>query len=409
MDFSGKTIAVAITGSIAAYKACDFIRELYRRGAKQVLCIMSRSAQAFISPLTLQSLSQNPVYSDELSVEHQSGIPIHITIAQQADTLVIFPATANTLAKLANGLADDLISTTVITFTGKPVLIAPAMNTRMWDHPLTKQHIKTLKALPNYCVIAPTSGLLACGEEGDGHLADQNLILQTLYRSLHSNRMLYHGIRAMVTAGGTEEPIDAVRIITNRSSGKMGLALADALDSMGASVCLITTKALPTPRPYTVLMVKTAQEMADTMATHWDETQLLIMAAAVSDCRISAANKSRKLKTDTLLSQSISFEKNPDILETFSTEKRTHQYILGFAAESEQLLANAREKLERKKLDAIVANDISQSDIGFDTDENAASVILKNQKDVITLPKMSKYRLAENILEIIHPTLQHPY
>ncbi len=394
MDFSGKTIALGITGGIAAYKACDLIRELYRRGAQRVICIMTPSAEAFVTPLTLQALSRQPVYTSELSVD-DSGVPIHIVLAQQADALVILPATADAIAKLSHGLADNLITTTAITFTGKPVLIVPAMNTRMWEHPLTRENVAKLRRLPNYKVIEPCAGHLACGETGDGHLADQETILQAIYRAVHPQRALYSGVRAIVTAGGTQEPIDPVRVLSNRSSGKMGLALADELHAMGAEVTLITTR-LPESRPYSLVSVQTANEMREALNARFDEADLLLMAAAVSDFTV-AEPAERKIKREGVPEMQLDLTANADILAELGARKRPGQVLVGFAAESNNLLENASQKLRRKNLDAIIANDISRADIGFESDENAVTLLFPDTEP-IALEQAPKPQIARQAL-----------
>jgi phosphopantothenoylcysteine decarboxylase/phosphopantothenate--cysteine ligase len=407
MDFSGKTIAIGITGGIAAYKACDLIRELYRRGAARVICVMTDAAQAFITPLTLQALSRQPVYTSALSVE-PSGVPIHIVLAQQADALLILPATADMMAKLAHGFADDLVSTTAITFTDKPVLVAPAMNTRMWNHPLTHENVHTLRKRAGYVVIEPCAGHLACGETGDGHLADMETILQQLYKAVHPNAGLYQGMSAIVTAGGTNEPIDPVRVISNRSSGKMGLALADELFAMGADVTLITTRP-PASRPYTMIPVQSALEMQETLQTRFAQTDLLLMAAAVAD--YSVANPSTcKIKREHQAEMALGLVRNPDILAELGPQKQPTQWVVGFAAESENLLQQAQEKMRRKHLDAIVANDISRSDIGFESDQNEVTLLFSDDRfpntASVSLPRATKGEIARQILCLLHQTFR---
>ena len=394
MNFADKTIALGITGGIAAYKACDLIRELYRRGASRVICILTPSARAFVTPLTLQALSRQPVYDSELSVD-ASGVPIHIVLAQQADALLILPATADSIARLANGFADNLVTTTAITFTGKPVLIAPAMNTRMWQHPLTRENLQKLRNLPNYTVIEPSSGHLACGETGEGHLAEQETILQALYRAVHPHAGLYQGVKALVTAGGTAEPIDPVRCISNRSSGKMGLALADELWAMGADVSLITTKPA-CHRLYPVVLVQTAQQMRQAILERFAESQLTLMSAAVSDYAVGNAS-AHKIKREQNDSLSLELTPNPDILAELGNRKQPGQMLVGFAAESQDLLQNAARKLQRKNLDAIIANDISRNDIGFEADLNEVTLLFSDDGQQ-TFPRASKAEIARQIL-----------
>jgi phosphopantothenoylcysteine decarboxylase/phosphopantothenate--cysteine ligase len=398
MDFSGKTIALGVTGGIAAYRACDLIRELFRRGAQRVPCLMTPSAQAFLTPLTLEALSREPVYTSELSVD-AAGIPRHIALAQQADALLIMPATADSLARLAQGRADDPVTTTAITFTDKPVLLAPAMNTRMWRHPLTRANLDILRTTAGYTVVPPCAGHLACGETGDGHLADMEAILRDLYRALHPQAGLYRGVRAMVSAGGTAEAIDPVRLLTNRSSGGMGLALADELHAMGAAVRLVTTRP-PASRPYAVLPVTTAAEMRATLEAHFEDTDLLLMAAAVADYT-PAAPSSHKLKREHLPELRLELVRNPDILAGLAARKQAHQCVVGFAAESDDLHAHAAEKRIRKNLDAIVANDISRSDIGFDAPDNEVLVLFRDGS-AVPLPRAPKPDIARQLLALLH-------
>lgn len=402
MDFSGKTIAIAVTGGIAAYKACDLIRELYRRGADRVLAVMTPTAEAFLPLLTLQALSRFPVYSSELSVDHQ-GVPIHIVLAQQADALLILPATTDTLAKLAHGTADNLVTTTAITFTGKPVLIAPAMNTRMWEHPLTRENLQKLKGVPNYHVVEPTAGSLACGEVGEGHLADQETVLQALYKAIHPDRDLYANVKALVTAGGTIEAIDPVRVISNRSSGKMGLALADELAAMGAEVTLITTKP-PVSRHYRVIPVQTATEMQSAVEQTYPHSNLVMMAAAVSDYAVENSSTRKLKRTEQAEHPVLKLTPNPDILAGLGARKRPDQFLVGFAAESNDVIHNATDKMRRKNLDAIVANDISRNDIGFEADQNEVTLLFPSKPPQI-LERAPKSLIARQLLRLIHTSL----
>jgi phosphopantothenoylcysteine decarboxylase / phosphopantothenate---cysteine ligase len=397
MDFTGKTIAIGVSGGIAAYRVCDLIRELYRRGAYRVCCLMTPSAQAFITPLTLSALSRESVYTSELSVD-ATGVPWHIVLAQQADALLIIPATADTLAKLAHGLADDPVTTTAITFTDKPVLVAPAMNSRMWRHPLTRRNIETLQTVAGYTVISPCEGHLACGETGEGHLADEETILQALAGALHPHRGLYQGVRALVSAGGTSEAIDPVRLLTNRSSGKMGLAFADELHAMGAEVVLVTTQQPPS-RTYEIVPVVSAHEMQQALETKFDTSDLLIMAAAVSDYA-PAELATQKLKRDDLPQLSLSLVRNPDILAGLAAKKRANQYVVGFAAESTDVERYAREKLQRKHLDAIVANDISRPDSGFEAADNEVTVFFPDGGSY-PFPQAPKSKIAQQVLVLL--------
>jgi phosphopantothenoylcysteine decarboxylase/phosphopantothenate--cysteine ligase len=401
LDFSGKTIALAVTGSIAAYRTCDLIRELYRLNALRVMVLLSQSATEFVTPLSLQILSREAVHLNDLSVNEQ-GVPIHIATAQDADVLVVVPCTANMLARLAHGLADDLVSTTAISFTDKPMVIVPAMNTRMWRNPLTKKNVELLSALPNVTVITPISGNLACGETGDGHLADQSVILQYIYRQLHPQAGLFNRMSAIVTAGGTREPLDPVRTLTNRSSGKMGLALADELFGMGASVTLITTQAPANSRPYPVVTVDRADEMRIAIENRFSSADLLLMSAAVSDYRVEAPAKQKIKRGEGPLI--LELAPNTDILAQLSKQKRPDQVVVGFAAETEHLLAHAREKLERKNLDLVVANDISREDIGFNHEFNEVTLLFRD-KEQTAIPRGPKTLVARELLTVLHRKL----
>jgi len=404
MDFAGKTVAIAITGGIAAYKACDLIRELYRRNVGRVLCIMTPAAEAFITPLTLQALSRYPVYSSAMAVDH-GGVPIHIVIAQQADALVVLPATADTISKMAQGGADNLVTTSVITFTDKPVLVVPAMNTRMWNHPLTRQNLQSLQALPNYTIVEPIAGSLACGETGDGHLAEQEAVLQALYRTIHPQQGLFEGVRAVVTAGGTSEPIDPVRVISNHSSGKMGLALADELAGMGATVTLISTRP-PLSRAYEVISAKTAEDIRQMLSERFDRTDLLFMTAAIADYT-PAHPSSHKIKREQQPNMAITMTANPDILAELGKRKRADQWLVGFAAESEDMLMHAAEKLRRKNLDAIAVNDISRADIGFSAEQNEMTLLFNDNASVF-LEKAAKDQISRKLLLAVHERLIVP-
>ncbi len=401
MNFQGKTLLVGICGGIAAYRACDLIRELQRKGAKRVIPLMTESATRFISPLTLHSLTREEVHLSEMALD-VDGLPQHIALAQQADAFLIMPATTNMLAKLAHGMADNILTTTAIAFTGKPLLIAPAMNTRMWLNPLTQKNVETLISLENITLIPPSSGLLACGETGEGHLASMETVLHALYRATHPERHLFSGKRVLVTAGGTWEPIDPVRVLTNRSSGKMGVAFADELYAMGAEVTLIVTSSVHLPllnqRPYPVIRVERSAELAEALEGQFERTDWLFMAAAVSDFQVKAAEQ--KIKRRGQGAFELRLLPTDDILGRLASRKKTHQRIVGFAAESENLLDNAQDKLRRKSLDAIIANDISRTDIGFQSDENEVTVLLAEGSQV-TIPRSPKPEVARRVLKLL--------
>lgn len=394
--FENKRILVAVTGGIAAYKACDLIRMLYREGAVEVVAMMTPSAQSFITPLTIESLTRSYVYVNNLE-NTADGTPSHIALAQDMDGMIIIPASANTLSKLAHGMADNIVTTTAMTFTNKPVVVVPAMNTRMWQNPLVQKNVRLLKALDYITLVPPEVGDLACGEYGDGKLADLDTVLLYLYRALHPQRKLFKDKRVVVTAGGTQEPIDTVRYIGNRSSGKMGIAVADELFAMGADVLLLHT--VPgLYRPYRIIRVETVEELARYTKRNFKEADGLVMAAAVSDFRVSDAQKA-KTKGKIKKSDNLKLElvKTEDILGEVAPNKKEEQFAVGFAAESDHILLHAREKLERKQLDMVVANDISRQDIGFGSDENEV-VLLFRDKERVDLPKASKFIIARQLL-----------
>ncbi len=394
--FENKRILVAVTGGIAAYKACELIRMLQKEGASEVVAMMTPGAQSFLGTLTLETLTKGYVYVNAME-NTPDGIPAHIALAQDMDAMIILPTTANTLAKLAHGMSDNMVTTTAITFTGKPVVIVPAMNTRMWENPLVQKNLRILKSLDHVTLVPPETGDLACGEYGDGKLASLDTALLYLYKAMHPQRRLFKDKRVVVTAGGTREPIDAVRYITNNSSGKMGVALADELFSMGADVLLLHTME-NLDRPYRIIHVENAEEMGKFAKRNFKEADGIIMAAAVADFQMPPNARSappRKLKKQDTLS--LDLVKTPDILGEIGPTKQKDQFVVGFAAESDHVIQHAREKLERKHLDMIVANDISRQDIGFASDENEVSILFRD-KERIDLPKAQKSVIARQIL-----------
>ena len=406
MNFSNQVIAIGICGGIAAYRVCDLIRELYRRGAKRVIPLMTESAQSFISPLTIEALARENVLSDPLGVDPTDGTPWHIAVAQQADLFLVMPATANTMAKLASGLADDMVSTTALTFTQQPVVIAPAMNTRMWENPITQKNIQNLQSLTNLHFIEPSTGDLACGEYGAGHLASTEAILQGLYQQLHPYHGLLNGQKALVTAGGTQEALDPVRYITNRSSGRMGLAIADELHAMGAEVSLMYTHTNPIERPYEIIHTPTAQTMLSVLEQQFPQCHWLWMSAAVSDFKV-AEPAAQKLKKPAPSSQEstrlpLDLTLNPDILTSLTSTiddplGQRQQKVIGFAAETHQMEQHAQEKLKRKKLNAIVANDITRPDIGFQSNENEVTLYTAEGEQFF-FPRQQKWSIARQLI-----------
>lgn len=386
----GKNILIGITGGIAAYKICYLIRNFIRHGAN-VKVILSENAKEFVTETTLSTLSQNPVYSDTfLSQEYCVK---HIALVDEADIFVLAPATANTIGKLANGICDNLLTSILCAFN-KPVVFAPAMNKNMWHNPIVQKNIKTLVEIA-YEMIEPAYGELACGCSGDGRMAEVEDI-EAKVLDILSGKMILAKKKIVITAGGTREELDPVRYIGNYSSGKMGIALADSAYAMGAEVCLIST--VTTDKPYPVKMVKSAEEMLLAVQNSMNDADCLIMAAAVADYRpnIRAEQKIKK-DADFLRMELV---KNPDIVSTIAKNKNPNQIIVGFAAESENLIENAKKKIVNKNLDFIVANDISDTEIGFSSDENEVFIINKNL-EIQKIKKDSKKNIARKILKAV--------
>lgn len=390
---SGKTILLGITGGIAAYKACDIASALRRSGA-DVHAVLTTNAKEFITLLSLQTITRNPAHCEQYGAGGQWK-PEHIDLAKKADLILIAPATADMIAKLAHGHSDDLLTTLVLASHAK-VMVAPAMNPVMLEHPATQRNLELIQTRLRYEVIPPDFGEVACGDFGQGKMASVESIVASVAAKLMSHNVLL-GKNVIVTAGGTREPIDPVRFIGNRSSGKMGIAMADAAYSRGADVTLIST--VEVDRAYPVILVETAFQMQETVEAEFDSCDALVMTAAVADFRPLAVSNQKIKKTD---SDDISLEltKNPDILDLLGRVKRKDQVIIGFAAESEELLTNAASKLKRKNLDLIVGNDITVPDIGFGSDDNAV-VILSAEGTRENLPRMPKRAIAEHLCDVL--------
>jgi phosphopantothenoylcysteine decarboxylase/phosphopantothenate--cysteine ligase len=386
----GKKIVLGVTGGIAAYKSAELVRELVRSGA-EVFVVMTRSAQAFITPLTFQTLSGNKVTTELFSLIEESEIG-HISLADRADLLVIAPATANTIGKIAGGIADEML-TTIVMATKAPVLLAPAMNVHMWENPICQENIQKLRVRGIH-FIDPEAGELACGYEGKGRLAEIPAIVEEI-RSILSPKDLA-GETLLVTAGPTEEPIDPVRFLSNRSSGKMGFALARAARLRGAQVILVSgPSVLPAPFGIKFIPVRTAVEMREAVLENLAQASVLAMAAAVSDYRPRGTSPEKIKKSGA--EWTLPLELNPDIL-CEAGQRKGKRLLIGFAAETENLLANARKKLKEKNLDLIVANDVSLPGAGFAVDTNIAKLIDPSGK-VEELPLMSKEDLADRVLD----------
>lgn len=385
-----KKIILGVTGGIAAYKAAELVREWVRAKA-QVYVIMTRSAQEFVTPLTFQTLSGHPVSTDLFSLIEESEIG-HISLADRADLLVIAPATADIIGKIAGGIADDMLSTVVFA-TQAPVLLAPAMNVHMWENPICRENIQKLRAR-GYHFIDPEAGELACGYEGKGRLAEIPAITEEI-RSLLTPKD-FSDETVLVTAGPTEEDLDPVRFLSNHSSGKMGYALAKAARRRGAEVILVSgPTSLPPPAKVKLVRVRSAVEMREAVFHHLEKVSILIMAAAVSDYRPKQAAAQKMKKT--AIPPVLELERNPDILWEAGKTKGNRIFV-GFAAETQNLLKNAKEKLAKKNLDLMVANDVSLPGAGFRVDTNIVKVIERSGK-VEKLPLMSKEDLADRILE----------
>lgn len=387
----GKVIVIGVCGGIAAYKSADLVSRLKKLNA-EVHVIMTRSACEFVNPLTFQSLSQNYVISDMFQ-EPRSWEIEHISLAQKADLFVIAPATANIIGKVANGIADDMLSTTIMA-TKSPVVFAPAMNCNMYENVIVQQNIERLKAL-NYIFVEPQIGRLACGDIGKGKLAEADDIVEMIVQTVGYQKDLKN-MKLLVTAGPTREPIDPVRFITNYSSGKMGYAIARAAKYRGADVILVTgPTALKPIEGIQMVKVNTALEMYDAVMQHYESTSVIIKAAAVSDYRPLQVSQNKIKKEHSDLE--IKVTKNPDILADLG-KKVKNQVLIGFSMETQHLEEYAREKLIRKNLDLIVANDLSEPGAGFAVDTNIVKMIDRNG-NVENISIMTKDQLAHIILD----------
>ena len=386
----GKQIVLGVTGSIAVYKAVALLRTLLHEGA-MVHVVMTQSATKFVTPLTFEVLSGHPVSTDVFEAHQEMK---HLSLPEQADAIVIAPATANCLARAALGLGDDLLSTMLLT-AQCPLIVAPAMDGGMWTHPTVREHVGTLRARGTI-VVNPEIGLLASGRIGQGRLAEEGTILEAIQAALAPRRD-WQGHRILVSAGPTQEPIDPVRFISNRSSGKMGYAIAEAAQARGAQVVLVTgPTALPTPRGIEVVSVATAEEMTKALSARLAWSTTVIMAAAVTDFRPTHPAVQKIKKQGRAAGQTLDLEQTTDILASLSAQ-RTTQLMVGFAAETSDLIAHAKDKLTVKGLDLIVANDVTTEGAGFGSDQNAATLI-DRQGAMTELPLMPKRALADAIL-----------
>lgn len=385
-------VVLGVTGGIAVYKACELLRLLQKRGI-DVFVVMTQNACRFVAPLTFETLSGHPVAVDTFD-RPQTWEVEHIALAKRADLFLIAPATANIMGKMACGIADDMLSTTVMA-TRAPVLVAPAMNTGMWEKTAVQQNVKTLRAR-GVEIVAPVSGHLACGDNGAGKLEDVEVIAERVCKLLFAKKDM-EGLRVMVTAGPSREALDPVRYISNRSSGKMGYAIAQAAQKRGAEVTLLSGPvAIEAPQGVKLVPFTTTQELLDRASELAQEQDLLIQAAAPADYRAKEVAP-QKIKKQGGEPMTFTLVENPDVAATLGKAKRSGQVFVGFAAETNDVLAHARDKLARKNLDMIVANDVTRPGAGFDVDTNIVTLITKEGQE--TLPMMSKADVAQRILD----------
>src|SRR5580698_1554587 len=396
-------VTVGVSGGVAAYKAAELVRALQRQ-ALDVHVVMTEAAQQFVQPLTFASLTGHKVitslWQGESDESNLASAIEHIDAAQTTDALIVAPATANVLAKFAQGIADDFL-TTMYLATNAPVIVAPAMNVNMWNHPATQANLALLEER-GVRIVSPDSGYLACGMIGSGRLAENDAIMQAVLGILNHRNDL-DGETVLITAGGTREAIDPVRFLGNRSSGKMGYALAEAAAKRGARVILVSAPtALRPPANAEIVSVVTTEEMRAAVLSRLDEATIVIKAAAVADYRPVIQAEQKLKRTGPL---TLEFEPTEDILAEVVQRRHDGMLIIGFAAETENAIVHGRDKLLRKGADAIVLNDVSREGVGFDSDRNAATFLTR--QTAIDLPEMSKRELADRILEEVI-TLRRP-
>ncbi len=392
MDLTGREIVLGVTGGIAAYKSAEVVSRLHHLGAN-VHVIMTKNATEFVSPLTFQTLSANQVVTDTFQAPEYWNVE-HVALAKLAEVFVIAPATANIIAKMASGIADDMLSTTVLA-TKAPVLIAPAMNTGMWTAEATWENVQKLKTWGVHFV-GPDSGILACGDEGAGRMSEPEAIVEAIRDILDVRRDL-EGLKILVTAGATKERLDPVRYMTNDSSGKMGFAIAEAARNRGAEVTAVYgSVTAPVPEGIRRIQIESAQELYDTMMHETPDQDIIIQAAAVCDYRFEKTSTS-KIKKAEGESLTLTLKENPDVAKAVGAIKKKGQTLVGFAAETDNVRKNAAEKLKKKNLDMIVANDVTLPGAGFNVDTNIAALITKDGTE--EQPLQTKRELAEKILD----------
>lgn len=389
-------VVLGVGGGIAAYKSAELARRLQERDCT-VEVVMTSAAQHFVQPLTFAALTGRKVitglWSGGSPEETLSSSIEHIRVAQENDVLVVAPATANLLAQFAYGLADDFLSTLYLAFKGT-VVLAPAMNTNMWEHPAVRHNIETLRGR-GHIIVEPAEGLLACGTEGPGRLAEPGIIADAVVRTQNRVQDL-EGETVLVTAGPTQEPLDPVRFITNRSSGKMGYSIAEAAAARGARVILVSGPVnIPAPKGIEVIHVQTAVEMRNAVMEHLKESTIIVKSAAVADYHVSQVPQQKIKKTAARLS--LELDPTPDILAELGRNKKD-QLLIGFAAETENLTDEARRKLQTKNCDMVVGNLVNRENVGFEADENEVVLVLKTGENV-PLPRAPKRQVADQILD----------
>ena len=395
---SAKRVALGITGGIAAYKAAEVLRGLQRAGC-EVRVAMTRHACEFVTPLTFRALSGSYVVVDDYAPDNPDPIA-HITFSQTIDLFIVAPATANTLAKFANGVADDFLTSTYLACTA-PVIVAPAMNTTMWEHPATQRNLAKLRA-DGVRIIEPDQGEMACGTIGPGRLSEPEKIVAVALEVLGAAGRIHdlEGERVLITTGATREAIDPVRFISNRSSGRMGYALASAARARGADVTVVAgATSVEAPTDVRQIKATSAADMHRAVLENSGDATIFIAAAAVADYAPERASEQKIKKSGAELE--LKLHRTPDILTEVARARRNGQLIVGFAAETQDLLENAWEKLVSKDLDAVIANDVSSEGSGFDSENNAMAILFRDRPDTVELPLMSKDEAAHRILDEI--------
>ncbi len=410
-ELTGKRVALGVSGGIAAYKAAEILRGLQRAGCA-VRVAMTRRACEFVTPLTFRALSGSHVVVDDYAPDNPDPIA-HITFSQSVDLLVVAPATANIIAKFANGVADDFLTSTYLA-SSAPVLIAPAMNTRMWEHPATRRNLRQLRA-DGVRVVEPDSGEMACGTFGPGRLSEPEKIvaaaLEMLREAAAHQAQDLAGERILITVGATREELDPVRFLSNRSSGRMGFALAEAARARGAEVTVVAgATSVEPPAGVRLVRALSAEEMRAAVMKEVAGASVFIAAAAVADYRPALRAASKIKKSGERLT--LELERTPDILSEVSANRRDGLVVVGFAAETDDVLAHARAKLERKGLDAIVANDVTRDGAGFDAATNVVQIITRARAEPTELPLMSKleasHRILDEIVSLRHSSQRNP-